>query len=93
MNPIAAIERTLGCMPQGIPFGDSRFAVIRRILVRTGIALIVPSVPFFALAMLGVVQVDVVAIGDNSGLRTIASVAVLGCLMAAIGYWDDQERS
>ena len=29
------------------------------------------------------------AIGSGSGLRTAASVAVAGCLLAAIGYWDE----
>ena len=80
-------------MPQSIPFSTNRLAAVRRILVRAGIGLIVPSMSLFALAMAGIVRADMFAIGGNSGLRTIAAVAILGCLMAAIGYWDDYERS
>ncbi len=69
-----------------------RYARARVFLVRAGIALIIPSVACLALAMAGFMRADVFAIGGNSGLRTIAAVAVFGCFMAAIGYWDDFER-
>ena len=70
-----------------------RIVSLRSLLVRTGIALVVPSVCCFVLAMAGLVRVDVFAFGGISGLRMVAAVAILGCLMAAIGYWDDYERS
>ncbi len=58
-------------------------------MVYIGIGLIIPSVPLLALAMVGVVDADLFVVGGNSGLRTIAAVAILGCLMAAVGYWGD----
>lgn len=76
-------------MPKSFSISTSRFAALRRLLARTGIGLVVPSVPLLALAMAGLVRVDMFAIGGISGLRAVASIAVLGCLMAAIGYWDD----
>ncbi len=93
MNPIEDTARTHLCMPQNLPICDNCLTVVRRLLVRAGIGLTVPSVPFLALAMGGVVNADMFAIGGISGLRTVGSIAVLGCLMAAIGYWDDYERS
>ena len=89
MNPIGGIARTLSHMPQSPLIGATRFAAVRRVLVRTGISLIVPSLICLALAMAGILRADIFAIGANGGLRTIAAVAILGCLMAAIGYWDD----
>ena len=32
---------------------------------------------------------DQFSIGGQSGLRTIAGVAISGCLLAAIGFWDN----
>ena len=61
----------------------------RRLLIRLGIALLVPSGIYFLLGVVGVAPTDFLAIGSSSGLRTVASVAVAGCLLAAIGYWDE----
>jgi hypothetical protein len=80
-------------MQQGIPLNDRRGLSIRSLLVRIGILLVVPSVFCLMLAMAGLVRADVFAVGGIGGLRMIAAVAVLGCLMAAVGYWDDYERS
>ena len=80
-------------MPQNTRISTARFAAVRRNMVRAGIGLIVSSVFFLTLAMAGIVRTDSFAVGGNSGLRMIAGVAILGCLMAAIGYWDDYERS
>lgn len=61
----------------------------RPLLVRSGIALLIPSGCYFLLGILGLVPTEFLAIGSGSGLRTVASVAVAGCLLAAIGYWDE----
>lgn len=61
---------------------------LSRFLVGIGIALIIPALAVIALQMLGVIRSDLFAIGTTSGIRVVASVAVIGCLMAAIGYWD-----
>ena len=38
------------------------------------------------LGLTGVISVDFFAIGISSGLRVIASVAIAGCLLSAMGY-------
>jgi hypothetical protein len=65
------------------------FDVLRRLLVRTGITLLVPSIIYLALGMLGLLPTEPLAVGESSGLKTIASVAVAGCLLAAVGYSDE----
>jgi hypothetical protein len=62
---------------------------LRRSLLAVGIVILVPSALWMTLGMLGLAPTDSVAVGSSSGLRTIGSVAVLGCLLAAIGCWDD----
>lgn len=49
-----------------------------------------------AIAALGTVSVvtgaldsAALAIGAQSGYRTLAEIAVIGCLLCAIGYWDE----
>jgi hypothetical protein len=51
--------------------------------------MLIPSGFYFALGLLGLVPTAFLAVGSSSGLRTVASVAVAGCILAAIGYWDE----
>ena len=62
---------------------------LRPVLIKIGILLLVPSGIYFVLGLLGLVPTEFLAIGSSSGLRTVASVAVAGCLLAAIGFWDE----
>ena len=80
-------------MQHGIPLDEKRFVRLRTALVRIGVVLVVPSVSCLALAAIGLLRTDIFAVGGISGLRIVATAAVLGCLMAAVGYWDDYERS
>jgi hypothetical protein len=65
---------------------------VRRALVAIGIVILVPSGFWLTLGMIGLAPTDAVAIGSSPGLRTIGSVAVLGCLLAAIGCWEDVDK-
>lgn len=76
-------------MAASAPPHSDRVVAARRWLVRVGLTLVVPSSLYFALGLVGLVPTEPFALGPSSGLRTIASLAVLGCLLAAIGYWDD----
>ncbi len=38
------------------------------------------------LGMFGVFDMDVFSLGLSSGIRTIGTVAIAGCLLSAIGY-------
>ncbi|MDX1405760.1 MAG: hypothetical protein R3192_14535 [Woeseiaceae bacterium] len=64
------------------------FAGIRKTLIVIGILLLAVSGAFLVGSLLGIFSMEFVAIGQQSGLRTLAAVAVVGCLLAAIGYWD-----
>jgi uncharacterized membrane protein len=57
----------------------------RPLLMVVGILILMPSLLWLAFGMLGLAPTDSVAIGASSGLRTLGSVAVLGCLLAAAG--------
>lgn len=60
----------------------------RKILVILGILLLVVSGVFLIGSLLGIVSMELLAVGQQSGVRTLAGGAVVGCLLAAIGYWD-----
>ncbi len=57
-------------------------------LMFAGIALLVPAVTWLLGGFLGLLPTDVADIAGYSGLRVIGSVAVGGCLLAAIGSAD-----
>lgn len=63
---------------------------VRRWLVRIGIALLLPGFLLLLAAMLGLFASDIFALGGISGLRVLASISITGCLLAAIGYWDEE---
>ena len=58
-------------------------------LVRIGVALLALSGAALVSVAFGLVPSSTFAIGQQSGLRTLAEVAVVGCLAAAMGYWND----
>lgn len=62
-------------------------AVIRKTLLIVGIGLLVPSALWLIGGLLSLVPTDAAAFAGQSGLRSIGSVAVAGCLLAALGSW------
>ena len=62
---------------------------LRPWLARAGVALVAMSGAALVGVALGLVPSSTFAIGQQSGLRTLAEVAVMGCLLAAVGYWND----
>lgn len=54
-----------------------------------GIALLVVAALLFVAGVLGVLPVFETSVLGQSGLRGLASLAVAGCLLAAIGFWED----
>ena len=60
-----------------------------RRLLPLGYSIVVPSTVYFVLGIVGLVPTDFLSIGDGSGLRSIGAIAVSGCLITAIGYWDE----
>jgi len=60
--------------------------VIPRMLVLIGNTLTLIGCLGLALGATGVIDLTLFAIGISSGIRTVGSVAIAGCLCSAIGY-------
>jgi len=61
----------------------------RKVSVFAGVALIVLSVILSASTLLGVLELESFAVLGHSGIRTLAGIAVAGCMVAAIGSFDE----
>jgi len=59
---------------------------IWRMLIRVGNSLTVIGCAGLILGLSGVIPIEFFAVGISSGIRVIASVAIAGCLLSAIGY-------
>lgn len=57
-------------------------------LLLAGVVLLVPAALWLLGGMLGLLPTDAAQVAGYSGLRVIGSVAVGGCLLAAIGSAD-----
>ncbi len=62
---------------------------IRRAMVFAGILLIVSATIWLIGGVAGMLPIEGVVVAGHSGLRAIAGLAVVGCLLAAIGSWDN----
>jgi mannose/fructose/N-acetylgalactosamine-specific phosphotransferase system component IIC len=58
----------------------------RRVLVLSGLVILLAALCLFFAHLVGMVPGELLDIFGQSELRTIAGLAVVGCLMAAIGY-------
>lgn len=61
---------------------------VRTWMIRVGMTLIAISVPYLILGVLGVVPMETELITWNN-VRFIAGAAILGCLVAAVGYGNE----
>ena len=66
-----------------------RFASVRRWLVTIGISLVTIATIGVVAVVGGAIPAGALSIGQQSDYRTLAEIAVIGCLLAAIGYWND----
>jgi hypothetical protein len=62
----------------------------QKVLITFGVILILVSCAIILMGLLGVFSLDLFAIGLSSGIRILASVAITGCLVGAIGYWIEE---
>jgi len=60
----------------------------QRLAVSIGLITLVAASLIFVSCLVGFLAFNQFGIGGQSGLRTIAGIAISGCLLAAIGYWD-----
>jgi hypothetical protein len=61
----------------------------RKVFVFTGVALIILSVILLTSTLIGVSELGSFAVLGHSGVRTLAGIAVAGCMLAAIGSFDE----
>ena len=59
------------------------------IAIYTGIGLITLSCGLSAATAIGFFELDTFKFVGHSGLRSLAGLAVGGCVTAAIGFWDE----
>lgn len=70
-------------------FHTGNLSRLRKICVFFGIGLLILSVLLAASSFLGIFELESFAILGNSGVRTLAGIAVAGCLLAAIGFFEE----
>lgn len=88
---------TFSCKPQGRVVGlrgtlvslhTERMSNLRKMFAFGGIALLGISTLFFLGTLFGVFDLQSLEVAGQTGIRTLAGVAVTGCLLAAIGFYD-----
>lgn len=60
--------------------------IFHGLLITVGNSLTLIGCAGLILAVSGLIDAEVFAIGISSGVRVIGSVAITGCLLSAIGY-------
>jgi len=66
----------------------SQLPNLKKGFVFLGIFLIALSALISLLVLIGLFDINYFEVLGHSGLRSIAAIAVLGCLLAAVGYND-----
>ena len=72
-----------------VNFNMNNLNALQKLAVCTGLCLVVLAVLLFTGSLFGVFDLEPFTFVGHSGLRTLAGIAVAGCLLAAIGYWDE----
>ena len=68
--------------------GVNQLSSLKKGFVFLGVFLLVLSVLMSLSVLIGLFNFNDLEVLGHSGLRTIAAIAVLGCLLAAVGYHD-----
>ena len=64
-------------------------SAIRTLFIRIGIVLIAASLVLFTSCIVGLFEFSVFDFAGHSGIRTLAGLAVLGCVTSAIASMED----
>lgn len=59
------------------------------VAIYTGVAMIIASFALSLATAFGLVALETFEFVGHSGLRSLAGLAVGGCVTAAIGFWDE----
>ena len=62
----------------------------RRLLIGIGWSVLVVAAGIFFAVLFGLVAIETFSIEGSSGIRTIAGLAITGCLSAALGYMGEE---
>jgi hypothetical protein len=62
---------------------------LRKVLLVSGTIILAFSFLLFLGCLIGFLNFETFSLFGNSGLRNLASIAITGCLLAAIGSWND----
>lgn len=88
VNPFPGEQRTTSGLSLGASGAVNAKNLFLRGLLLVGLALLVPAVLWLIGGMLNMVPTELAAVAGYSGVRVIGSVAVGGCILAAIGSAD-----
>lgn len=61
---------------------------VRTRAIRLGTVLLISALLLIVLGFLGVVEFSIFDFAGHSGLRTLAAVAITGCIVSAIASWE-----
>jgi hypothetical protein len=92
LNPNVLKRRTHNGNAIGIIVETGNLDLVLKVLRITGIVMLSVSGITFLLGAIGLISFEMLAIGASTGIRSIASIAVLGCLLAAVGHCDEFKR-
>ena len=70
-------------------FNTNNLSGLQKIAVFTGVCLLVLANLLFIGNLLEVFDLESFALAGHSGLRALAGIAVAGCVLAAVGCWDE----
>ncbi len=66
-----------------------KYVGLRKALFVFGLVILTLSFLLFLSCLTGLLKFETFSFFGNSGLRSLATIAVTGCLLAAIGSWND----
>ena len=61
----------------------------KKLTALAGLGVLFAAIALAACCLVGVFSIDTFAIAGQSGIRTLAGISVTGCLLAAIGFWEE----
>lgn len=69
-----------------ISLGVGQLSRIRKVFAIFGVSLLILATLMLISTLVGIFELDYFEFFGHSGLRTVAAIAVAGCLLAAFGY-------
>ena len=64
----------------------------QRVVIYCGWTILIAAVVISLMVIIGLVNIEIFSFRGTSGLRTIAGIAVSGCMLAALGYMNEEQQ-